>query len=41
MECLDQMGLADRRDELPDQLSGGEQQRIAIAQSAGTPARTI
>lgn len=33
MECLDQMGLADRRDELPDQLSGGEQQRIAIARA--------
>lgn len=33
MECLDQVGLADRRDELPDQLSGGEQQRVAIARA--------
>ncbi len=32
-ELLDQVGLADRRDSYPDRLSGGEQQRIAIARA--------
>lgn len=30
---LDQVGLADRGDSFPDRLSGGEQQRIAIARA--------
>jgi ABC-type lipoprotein export system ATPase subunit len=32
-EMLDKVGLADRIDHLPSQLSGGEQQRVAIARS--------
>ncbi len=32
-ECLDQVGLANRRDDLPELLSGGEQQRVAIARA--------
>ena len=31
MELLDTVGLADRADHRPDRLSGGEQQRVAIA----------
>ncbi len=33
MELLNQVGLADRHDSFPDRLSGGEQQRIAIARA--------
>ncbi|HEY3228216.1 MAG TPA: ABC transporter ATP-binding protein [Roseiflexaceae bacterium] len=33
LDLLDQVGLADRRDAYPDRLSGGEQQRIAIARA--------
>lgn len=33
LETLDVVGLRDRRDNFPDQLSGGEQQRVAIARS--------
>ncbi|NNM30381.1 MAG: ABC transporter ATP-binding protein, partial [Akkermansiaceae bacterium] len=32
-ELLDAVGLAERRDHLPTELSGGEQQRVAIARS--------
>ncbi|GAB5496342.1 MAG: ABC transporter ATP-binding protein [Phycisphaerales bacterium] len=32
-ELLDRLGLADRMDHLPQALSGGEQQRVAIARS--------
>lgn len=30
---LDQVGLADRADQFPDRLSGGEQQRVAVARA--------
>lgn len=33
MELLDRVGLADRHDHYPTQLSGGEQQRISIARA--------
>jgi putative ABC transport system ATP-binding protein len=33
IDLLDQVGLADRRDAYPDRLSGGEQQRIAVARA--------
>jgi putative ABC transport system ATP-binding protein len=33
LDLLGQIGLADRRDTYPDRLSGGEQQRIAIARA--------
>lgn len=32
-EVLDEVGLADRKDNFPAQLSGGEQQRVAIARA--------
>jgi putative ABC transport system ATP-binding protein len=37
-EMLDRVGLADRADHFPSQLSGGEQQRVAVARAlSGTP----
>jgi ABC-type antimicrobial peptide transport system, ATPase component len=33
MELLDRVGLADRHDHYPTQLSGGEQQRISLARA--------
>jgi putative ABC transport system ATP-binding protein/lipoprotein-releasing system ATP-binding protein len=33
LDLLDRVGLADRADHLPAELSGGEQQRVAIARS--------
>ena len=33
LALLEQVGLADRRDAYPDRLSGGEQQRIAVARA--------
>lgn len=33
LESLEQVGMADRADEVADRLSGGEQQRVAIARA--------
>jgi putative ABC transport system ATP-binding protein len=33
LETLEQVGLAPRADHRPDQLSGGEQQRVAVARA--------
>ncbi|WP_081866020.1 ABC transporter ATP-binding protein [Blastococcus sp. URHD0036] len=41
-ELLERLGLADRADHLPAQLSGGEQQRLAFAQAVtGRPALLV
>jgi len=36
MELLDAVDIADRADHRPDQLSGGEQQRVAVARALST-----
>jgi putative ABC transport system ATP-binding protein len=42
MELLDSLGLAHRADHRPEQLSGGEQQRVAFAQAVvGSPELVI
>ena len=41
MELLDMVGLADRRDHKPAQLSGGEQQRVAIATAISNSPRVL
>ncbi|MCF8091772.1 MAG: ABC transporter ATP-binding protein [Desulfotignum sp.] len=33
MAVIDRVGLADKHDRLPDQLSGGEQERVAVARA--------
>jgi putative ABC transport system ATP-binding protein len=38
---LDQLGLGDRRHELPDRLSGGQRQRVAIARTLVTEPAVI
>jgi lipoprotein-releasing system ATP-binding protein len=40
-QLLDALGLADRRDHLPAQLSGGEQQRTAIARALANAPRIL
>jgi putative ABC transport system ATP-binding protein len=35
-QLLDDLGLAERRDNLPEQLSGGERQRVAIGRALVT-----
>jgi hemin transport system ATP-binding protein len=35
-QLLEELGLAERRDNLPDQLSGGERQRVAIGRALVT-----
>ncbi|MFH0775915.1 MAG: ATP-binding cassette domain-containing protein, partial [bacterium] len=39
--CLTQVGLEDRMDHSPSELSGGEQQRVAIARSLVNSPRLI
>jgi putative ABC transport system ATP-binding protein len=41
MELLDLVGLSDRRDHKPAQLSGGEQQRVAIATAIANSPRVL
>ena len=38
---LDRVGLADRAAAFPDRLSGGEQQRLAVARALSTPALVL
>ncbi len=41
MELLEKLGVADRRDHYPGQLSGGEQQRVAVARALINRPRVI
>jgi putative ABC transport system ATP-binding protein len=41
LALLDEVGLADRADHLPTQLSGGEQQRVAVARALVKEPRVI
>lgn len=41
MELLEKVGLADRADHLPGEMSGGEQQRIAIARALVSNPRVV
>jgi ABC-type lipoprotein export system ATPase subunit len=41
MDLLELVGLADRSDHLPEQLSGGEQQRVAIATALANAPRVL
>lgn len=41
MELLEHVGLADRWHHLPEELSGGEKQRVAVARALASPAELI
>ncbi|MCO4754727.1 MAG: ABC transporter ATP-binding protein [Bacteriovoracaceae bacterium] len=41
MEALEQVGLADRADHFPHQLSGGESQRVAVARAIAPEPKII
>ena len=41
MELLDGVGLAERWDHLPEELSGGEKQRVGVARALASPAELI
>lgn len=41
LELLDNVGLADRWNHLPEELSGGEKQRVGVARALASPAELI
>ena len=41
MDLLDKVGIADRSDHYPVQLSGGEQQRVSIARAFSSQPRIL
>ncbi|MDO4197936.1 MAG: amino acid ABC transporter ATP-binding protein [Erysipelotrichaceae bacterium] len=41
LECLEKVGMIDRKDYYPSQLSGGQQQRVAIARALATDPEII
>ncbi|MFW0788858.1 amino acid ABC transporter ATP-binding protein [Gordonia sp. CPCC 205333] len=41
IDLLDRVGLADKRDQYPDQLSGGQQQRVGIARALALQPKVV